>query len=396
VLPPRRSRRIAGRPNAAFDDLGVDVFMKIYEFLGPIDIMPSRLNNKMREAAKNTIFSPTDFYVNSVVKYNAMAAMTRALPNLQQTKLGSLLYLDRGHKYVDGEDPDEDGAAITANDIAHEIDIISNFSKLRRLELFDAPLNGRYPVLFNFPVLHLLAISHYDYLKWDLEMLEGLPSLKELYCDSNDNLTGNINSLRVLKDTLAKVSIIYCPNVEGDFMDLADFPYLTKLHLIETAVTGDIREVGDQDFSALIDLYLPYTVYGGRGHEFQRISDTYDVISTIYSIKKQRPTVLKGWYGKLSGDSTDWYNGSIDDEDTPPLFIAFVQAGSRVGYRWETENGDPCEVDWLDPEPGKESSDYEQYVEELHEIEQPVDMYRGFHQPPTEEEYYRLWEERED
>ena len=25
-----------------------------------------------------------------------------------------------------------------------------------------------------------------------------------------------------------------------------------------------------------------------------------------------------------------------------------------------------------------------------------VDVYRGFHQPPTEEEYRRLWEERDD
>jgi hypothetical protein len=55
--------------------------------------------------------------------------------------------------------------------------------------------------------------------------------------------------------------------------------------------------------------------------------------------------------------------------------------------------------DWLDPEPANESSDYEQYIlEELQEIEQRVDssIYRGFQQPPTEEEYDRLWEERED
>ena len=52
-------------------------------------------------------------------------------------------------------------------------------------------------------------------------------------------------------------------------------------------------------------------------------------------------------------------------------------------------------MNWLDPEPAKESSDYEQYIEELREIEQRqrADIYRGFHQPPTEEEYDRLWEE---
>jgi len=70
--------------------------------------------------------------------------------------------------------------------------------------------------------------------------------------------------------------------------------------------------------------------------------------------------------------------------------------GTRVGYRWETYNDNPCEVNWLDPEPAKESIEYEQYVEELHDIAQQVDIYRDFHQPPTEEEYYRQREEHED
>jgi hypothetical protein len=44
-------------------------------------------------------------------------------------------------------------------------------------------------------------------------------------------------------------------------------------------------------------------------------------------------------------------------------------------------------VNWLDPEPGRESNDYEKYIKELQEIGGQVDIYRGFHQPPTEEEY---------
>jgi hypothetical protein len=57
-------------------------------------------------------------------------------------------------------------------------------------------------------------------------------------------------------------------------------------------------------------------------------------------------------------------------------------------------NCNPCEVNWLDPEQAKESSDYEKYIEDLRGIEQQVNFYRGFHQPPTDEEYCRLWEER--
>jgi len=47
-------------------------------------------------------------------------------------------------------------------------------------------------------------------------------------------------------------------------------------------------------------------------------------------------------------------------------------------------------VNWLDPEPDRESSEYEKYTEELLEAEGDLEMYRGLNQPPTEEEYNRL------
>ena len=128
--------------------------------------------------------------------------------------------------------------------------VISNFIKLRRLTLDEAYLNGRYPVLFS-------SIIYCKYLKWDLGMFAGLPLLKELYCANNSSLTGRISSLRVLKDTLEKVSIIGCKNVEGNFMDLADFPHLKKLDLYKTAVKGDIRDISHTDFPSLERLILP-------------------------------------------------------------------------------------------------------------------------------------------
>ena len=86
--------------------------------------------------------------------------------------------------------------------------------------------------------------------------------------------------------------------------------------------------------------------------------------------------------------------------------IRFVEAGSRIGYKWQScdngyagrykKRGDSCcKVNWLDPEPDRESSDYAKYIEELQEqeINRHVNIYRGFHQPPTEEEYNRLIEE---
>ena len=388
---------------ASFDDIGVDVLPNILGFLPTEDIIRARVSKKIREAATKTIVPLVDFCVNSVSNYNTMRVMTTVLPNLQQITIGKL---GLGHKYSDGEDPYERDAPIffdftmdpdefiadrTARYTTHDIGIISNFRKLRILSIDEsAPLNGRYPVFFNFPLLQKLSI-HIHYLKWDLEMLAGLPLLKELtffnntLMMSNIGLTGNINNLRVLKDTLEKVEICGCFDVKGNLMDLADFPHLKKLDLFGTAVTGDIRDIGENHFSSLEELLLPKFVYGGCGYELQRISDAPDLVSAVYHLKTQR-SALKMQYcdAYLSDDSPDSYESADDDLDTPPFCIRFVEAGSRFGYRWETlDRTGFCEVNWLDPKPDRESSDYEV-------IEEQVTIYRGFYEPPTEEEYLRL------
>jgi hypothetical protein len=339
--------------------------------------------------------------------------MTEAMPNLQQISLGDLGQgrmfeqpVEWEHNWSDGEDPDERRAAITANTNRYDIEVISNFRKLRILRISSRKLNGRFPFLFNsFPLLQKLSISWCGYLKWDLEMLTGMPVLKELVCYGGNCLTGNIRSLRALKDTLEKVTINRCPNVEGNFMDLADFPHLKELDLEDyTTITGDIRDIGENDFPSLEKLVLPESVYGGRGYKFLRISDGTALTRAIHLLKKQRPALkLKYWHARLSADSPDWYERDLTGYDStvnyppPPFCIRFIEAGSRVGYRWTTASlggQNPCEANWLDPEPDRESIDYEGYVEELQAIEAKVNFYRGFHQPPTEEEYHRLVEER--
>jgi hypothetical protein len=91
----------------------------------------------------------TDFVVERMETYDFMASMTTVLPNLQQI---THCHLGHGHKFSDGDDPVEYRAADLANWTAHDINFISNFRKLRSLKFFSAPLNGRYPFLFNFPL----------------------------------------------------------------------------------------------------------------------------------------------------------------------------------------------------------------------------------------------------
>ncbi len=386
---------------AGFDDLSVDTLANIFSFLPFDDVMCQRfLNKKAMEAARKTVIA--NFCVDSVENYNALRVMTAAT-NLRQITLCAFGRDDDSesdeddsdevqHKYSDGEDPDERKASATANWTSHDIGIISNFRQLRVLEIaMHAPLNGRYPVLFGFPTLQKMSIKYCHYLKWDLGMLVGMSVIKELECTNNDRLTGNINNLGMLKDTLERVVIDGCTRVEGNFMDLKDFSHLREVNLRWTAVTGDIRDIEESDFSSLESLILPKGVYGGKGCEFQSSSDGPDVARGVYLLKKQRPELkMDYWFAKLSEDSPDWYE-SAENFAEAPFCIRFVEAGSCIGYRWLSMGisiSNPCEVNWLDPEPETGSEYYE-----AQRIEDKVKMYKGFYQPPTEEEYQRLVDE---
>eukprot|EP00985_Skeletonema_marinoi_P007725 scaffold3445_cov80-Skeletonema_marinoi.AAC.6 len=386
----------------------------IFSFLTHQDIMRARVCKTWRDAAKKTLVPLCEFRVDSVRSYNAMRAMATALPNLQQLLIRGLGSGD--DKYVNGEDPDPDErmaldldrliATATVNYTTHDINIISNFAKLRVLHIEDAPLNGSYPVLFSFPLLEILIIKNCEYLKWDLEMLQGLTLLKELDCRRNSRLTGNLNSLGALKDSLEKVRIYDSSSIMGNLMDLADFPRLQYLSLLSTAITGHIRDICEDDFPALERLALPRTAHGGVGYEFQRISDVPIFMHTIHLLLQRIPTLFdKYWLSRafswsLSEGSPDWYDGEVDAwgnyhyHPLPPFSLQIVHAGgSRRGWSWCTfYDGPSCEINWFDPEPS--SDDEATYFEklQLQRIEQRIDFYRGYHEPPNQQQYCRLCE----
>ena len=394
---------------------------RILGFLGYKDIMRSRICcKKFRDSARTTMVPWTDyrggdafsyysralesqFRVDGKRKYKAMVAMTTALPYLQQLEIGSI---KTRHKYCDGEDPDEERAAETAGWTTHDIQMISKFTQLRHLKIYDATMIGRYPVLFNFPLLQLLQISYCSDLKCDLDMLTGLPSLRELYISTNGydkHLTGDIRSLRKLKNTLEKVRLTNS-YIEGDFMDLADFPNLKSLTLQGCSlVTGDMREIGENDFALLEAeaLNLGKPVIGSRSHEFQRILDVPSVAEAIYRLTQRDPPLIEDLYNiywSLSRDSPEWYDSNSESgHPPPPFFIGFVQAGPRVGWRWELSPDNrctnSCEINWLDPEPDRESSDYEVYNRELQSIQEEIFCFEGYYQPPSQDDYKRLCEE---
>ena len=201
----------------------------IFGFLKHNEIMHARVCTTWRDAAKKTLVPPSDFQVRNVRSYNALRVMSSALTNMQQL---SICGLGASHKYSDGEDPVQKQAALTANYTLHDLNIISNFRKLRILNVVCSEnLNGRYPALFDFSFLQKLELCGCSKLKWDLDMLSACPLLRELklmYHLGNPN--GNLKSLRVLKNTLEEVNLTCCHNIRGNFMDLADFPRLRDIY----------------------------------------------------------------------------------------------------------------------------------------------------------------------
>ena len=124
------------------------------------------------------------------------------------------------------------------------------------------------------------------------------------------------------------------------------------------------------------------------GYKFQRIADAPSVVNAYYRLARRTKLLSEDSYSyytwKLSEQSPDYYAAS--GRLSPPLYISFIEVGSRLGWRWGS-----CEINWLDPEPDRENDDYEAYVEELQQ--EVINIYKGYHQPPTEEEYRQLCRE---
>mmetsp|Transcript_7852 Transcript_7852/g.11355 ORF Transcript_7852/g.11355 Transcript_7852/m.11355 type:complete len:130 (+) Transcript_7852:3-392(+) len=122
-------------------------------------------------------------------------------------------------------------------------------------------------------------------------------------------------------------------------------------------------------------------------------------MNVIDRIRRQRDASMftLGYNWSLADDSPDRY--SMDHLDAisyppPPFTIKFVHADYRVGWCWKNEYGECCEVNWLDPEPERGGSDYEEYIKDLRRLEYGIYFFKGYHQPPTEAEYRLLCEDR--
>ena len=381
--------------------LDIDILIHIFEFLEWREILLSRVCREWREIAKKTLVPYNHKNHTQLLIWDSKSALdmdwiSKAIPKIQVIQ-----FQDRDFApYVaDGINPyptpmslDEQYEHWFYDDQppSPPVDIspIANFHHLVHLSI-QTYMNGSYPFLFEFPQLQSLQLKHPGNLQWDLSMLKGLPKLQTLHCIKNSKLTGNLKSIRVLRNSLVNLCLSNCQEVKGILADLKDFPKLEKLNLEDTKVTGDIRNIGPQDFISMEEMDLGHNVYGGKS--FFSIREAPEIMLGWYRLKKRRPKVLDGRQISLSQNSSEWYElHNFVHKRKMPTDVEFVKAGCRLGWRWT--NGYPggsCEIHWLDPEPHPSEDGYGEYIRAVAKIQNNIDFFHGFLVPPTEEEYRR-------
>ena len=389
----------------AMNSLGVDEISSILGFLTWKDILRARVCKKWRDAARLTVVPPSrnivdencwkdvpDLYVRNRGAALALEWLSDALPGMNAINFDfALAETEDNYEIAEG------GGVLDENARLIDLSVLSQFHGLQHLFLNETHFIGRMPFLFHFQHLKTLELVWNPGLQWDLDMLSGLPNLERLLAAHNYSLTGNIRSMRGLRETLVCFDVYRCNEIEGNLHDLADFPKLEELNLFGTKVAGDIREIGSTDFTAVKNVQLPSGVYGGDDY-FRRVGDASAVMYARCAWKKRNPSLFTDRQWSLSIESPDFHTVmNIGDACRIPPYVAeIVQAGPRLGWRWtNSQNSSSCEVNWFDPEPQKGDAGYDDYLRELESIEQEVHFFRGFSKPPTRDQYQLLIQEAE-
>ena len=356
---------------APIDVLYEDILGLILGFLEWKEIIQARVCRTWKEAACRAIVSG-ELLVDNRHKATALGWISQAIPKLMCLHITFPPMVDFCH----GEDSDPDHIPRSPIDLTP----IEKFQGLKKLSIQGGKLNGRYPFLFQFPQLESLTLFGCGRIKFDLADLSGLSELKQLVLYYLPLVTGNLNSLRHFQSQLKKLVLNGCDLVVGSMHDFADFSLLEKLCLDETAVTGDIRNIGPRDFLSVRFLILPRNVYGGN--DIESIESATVIMRAIHSLK--RPELFRSSHWNLWEESPQYYEVDCRFSRCPPFRVELVKAGTRNGWRWTNcHRRGACEINWLDPEVKETEDGYEQYLTDLQALSLDVDFYQGFRSPPT-------------
>lgn len=276
------------------------------------------------------------------------------------------------------------------------------FRQLRHLtcsESEDLLLAFPHTILPSFRHLTELNVSLDMELQWQLQDLEALPQLRVLRAVNNWNLTGQLDQLRSQDFTVLEFS--GCRNVQGNLLDLARFPQLQEVSLNSTAVSGDVREVGEGDFPALQEIGLSSDDHFYGIGALSSIRHAFAVMRGRYFLTRNSTAVcpLTPFPLYLDSSSPDFYYGRPQQrlyasELDPPFSVETIVAGNlrRRGYRWSNLLGGCCDIVWFDPEPSNEDgSSHAAYLMDLEIImEDTSTLFQGMTEPPSLETYRKV------
>ena len=385
----------SGDTSNVFDRLDLDaIISNILSYVGGWeDVLKARVCRRLREGAM--VMPITDIVaIDSALRGRNLLNIARALPMIHRLEIGT------GADYlraVPGEAP-------SASVDLYDVDLLDlcHFHHLKYLRLGDQLIGTHkwaYPHLFQIASLEHLDLGRGGRGVVRLKDLSGLPNLKVFTSIQNDRLSGDLESLLHLKDTLEVLRLHVCRHVSGTLLALADFPLLRELHIPRTGVTGDIRDICPTQFPSLQILNVQGTeVYGGA---LTRIGDAPDIMAAYRRLMTHPRPYRAKISLQLDQHSPDRYSmqGPFPFTDMPN-WVRLRNFGPRWGYQWTntidgSDERGACEINWLDPEPYPSNEGYRDYCNALRAFqteyeEMQFNLFRGLAHPPTEREWHRL------
>ncbi|KAL3795084.1 hypothetical protein ACHAWO_009247 [Cyclotella atomus] len=379
-----------------------DLLSSILSFLSWKELLRCRVCRTWRQAVALTnvpesisdVWSTPDLYINSREFVDALGWLSKALPRVPCVNIRFNLYSTKPFEIAACDDPElPSDSSIASPSNQASLRCIADFLYLKHISITSASLNGSHPYLFDFPELRTLELVDVGMLVWNLDMLQNLRKLEQLIAVRNTHLTGRLGSIRVLRESLVKLSLVSCFKVGGDLLDLRDFPLLKDICLNDcNRIGGDIREVQIGDFQSVESFgRLPNSVFGGS--YLPSIADTPAIMRSWYILKKQNPSVLTPSNNgicrlSLSMLSTERYENDVHHTRYMPTCVEFISAGTRLGWRWTNAvRGGSCETIWMDPAPQRSDPGYDLYLLELEKVNEDVVFYKGFFAPPSQDEH---------
>ena len=245
------------------DSLGLELCLSV---LGLKLLVGARMVCRAWRDAVRSLFPLQELFVASASVASRLQDIAAAVPNLQCLKYH----------------PDRDGSEDFVVDdalFAHS----TCFEQLTHLTACRLMIRSASSVLQMQHLTHL-TLGWNKQCAWDLGDLAALPHLVSLDCHQNHQLTGSLSSLGHLSTKLRVCLLLCCYKVTGDLSDLCDFVSLKQLDVNETAVRGDVSELGPGDLSS-----LEQCAVSESGTTLHKIADAEPVMAALHRVSKTHP-----------------------------------------------------------------------------------------------------------